>query len=384
MDASTDRFSFDQYLPALTRYLDTVEYCGNKFPRADRLATLRHVYSKTADYFAQVPQTTALRVHPKKLAVTMRTSVHLVVLCWVTLPIQVMIDLSIYWVYIILLDDCGEDPRADMETFAQDLLHGQPQKGTFWRLMNDHLSSRFLPHYGSFCSLAILRSTLDYFQGCWIETHDFGGFPGSGYYPLFLRRLNGLGGICGGSLFPAENFDEEQNFEQITTVIAQLEPVIHFVNDVFSFYKESGLERDQINVITNECRAEGITFSQAFDRLIDRTVSAVEQLQTVFASQENPVVAQMMEAFVEGYTTWHLCSERYRMREIYDRANSASDGIRFRRYYEAALDAGSFDAEDWTSGLTASVVSEQDQCLLKQTSAMGDEHQAHGEIALEA
>ena len=375
MDASIDHFPFDEYLSALIGYLDTVKYSGNDSPRADRLATLRHVYSKTANHFAKPTQMAALGNHPK-LFMTMRASVHLAVLSWVTLPVQVMTDLSIYWVYLILLDDVADNPRTDMETFAQDLLHGRPQKGSFLRLMNDHLSSSFLPHYSSFCSLTILRSTLDYYQGCWIETHNFGGFPGSEYYPLFLRRLNGVGGACGASLFPAETFDEDENFEQITTVIAQIEPVVTFINDMFSFYKEFSLERDQINTITNECRAEGISFSQAFNRLTDRTISAVEQLQTVSASHGTPVVAQMIQAFIEGYTTWHICSERYRMREIYDRAATAPDGIRFRRYYEAATDAGLLDGEDWTSGMTELIVSKQDPCILKQTSASGDEHQA--------
>jgi trichodiene synthase len=91
-------------------------------------------------------------------------------------------------------------------------------------------------HYGSFCSFAILRSTFDYFQGCWIETNDFQGFEGLRYVPHFLRRLNCLGGVCAGSFFPTRQFDEEKLFDQVTTTIAHIEPSVALINDLISFY----------------------------------------------------------------------------------------------------------------------------------------------------
>lgn len=166
----------------------------------------------------------------------MRTSVQLVVSCWVKVSPQVMVAISISFVYIILLDDSNIDPGPDMGSFSQDLLEGNQQKHPFWRLMNDHLSN-FLKHYGSFCELTIIRSTFDYFQGCWIEIHNFQGFPSSHYYSLFLRRVNCLGGICGGSLFPAEDFDERALFKKVISTIPQIELMAAFVNDLVSFDK---------------------------------------------------------------------------------------------------------------------------------------------------
>lgn len=349
MDTSNRESPLRRYLSALVTYLDTIQYCDKNHSKAERLELLRYVYFHTAEHFAHPPQAQALKVRPKKMEALIRTSVQAVVFCWIKLPSQVMIDFCIFIVYIFILDDDEGEPRMDMSSFAEDLLRGRPQKGTFWRLMNDHLSSSFLPHYGSFCSLAILRSILDYFQGCWIEKLNFGGLPGADYLPLFLRRLNGLGGICGASFFPVARFKEELIMEEITTVIAQIEPVVMFVNDLMSFYKEHDIARDQINLVTNQCRAEGITLDEAFDRLTDQTISAVKHLQALFNVQRCPEVAEIIQAFIHGYTTFHLCDRRYRMQEAYDRAGTTFAEAKFCKYYEAAIHAGSIDLEEWWS-----------------------------------
>ena len=366
MAAKSFEFPFDQYLSALVKLLDTVPYRDENYDRARRLGTLRHVYFETAKHFAQPSQKDALKVHSKRMEAAMRTSVQLIVLCWVKLPPHIMVSLSIYFVYMILLDDSDDDPRSNMESFAQDIIHGREQKSTFWRLMNDHLASNLLLYYGGFCSLSIFRSTLDFYQGCWIETHNFQGLPGSKYFPLFLRRLNGLGGICGASLFPKANCDEETLFEEITTVVAQIEPVIALVNDMISFYKEFDTPRDQINLITSQCRAEGISIKEAFDRLTADTINCVHQLQTVFHHDRSPLVAEIVRTFLEGYVTWHFCDERYRMRELYQKVDETPDGEIFRRYFENTMEAVPMSVKEWSSASMNTDASKDDVCTTER------------------
>lgn len=339
-------FPLDRYLSALVRFLDAIKYHDDSFGHDERVKHLQYVYSETAKHFAQPIQQQTLKVEPKKLAVVMRTSVQVTVYCWVKVSPQVMVAISIYFVYIVLLDDSNIDPGPDMASFSQDLLDGKQQKHPFWRLMNGHLSD-FLQHYGSFCGLNILRSTFDYFQGCWIETHEFQGYPGSHYYPLFLRRLNGLGGISGASLFPAEDFNERALFKEITSAIAQIDPMVTFVNDLISFYKEYDSPRDQVSLVANYCQVEGISLNQAFDRVTEDTISSCEQLLNLLADGQAPAVADSIRRFVHGYVTWHFSDPRYRMREIYERSGESADGIKFREYYESATKVGSIDSKEW-------------------------------------
>lgn len=336
-------FPLDLYVGALVRFLDSIEYHDDNYHHHERLEKLQYVYSETAKHFAQPLQRETLKVHPKRLAAMMRTSVQYTVYSFVKLSLPAMVGLGIANVYISVLDD---DPHPDLESFSEALLHGNQQKHSFWRLMNDHLSD-FLQHYGTFCGLTIMRSVFDFFQGCWIETHNFQGFPGSDYYPLFLRRLVGLGGMYGGSLFPAENFDEKALFEEITIAIAQMEPMIDFINDLISFYKEFDDSRDQVSLVTNYCQVEGITLREAFDRLTADTIHSVERLRAIFDGGKTPAVKDSIHAFVQGYVTFHLCNERYRVREVYERSGETHHGTRFRHYYEAATRVGLFDLGEW-------------------------------------
>lgn len=350
-------FPLELYLDALVRFLDSIEYHDENYHHDERVKKLQHVYSETAKHFARPLQQETLKVPPKILAAMMQTGVIYAVYCYVKLPLPAMVGVSIANVYLALLDSSTTDPHPDMASFSKDLFDGTPQKHPFWRLMNDHLSD-FLQHYGSFCGLNITRSVLDFFQGCWIETRNFQGFSGSHYYPLFLRRLNGLGGICVGSLFPAENFDEKALFEEITTAIAEMEPMIVFINDLISFYKESDDSRDQVSLVTNYCHVEGIALRDAFARLTVDTIHSVERLRAIFDDGKAPKVKSSIQAFVQGYVTFHFCDQRYRMHEVYDRCGEVQQtylGSRFREYYEAATSVGLVDFGEWAGGSTATL-----------------------------
>lgn len=341
---STD-FPIGFYVKALVRYLDAIQYDDDNYGHAERVKNLGHVYAETAKYFAQPTQQAAIKAKPARLDAVMRSSTRIVVYCWTMVSLDVMVAISIYVVHIVLLDDTTNNPAREMETFCGDLIQGKQQKHPFWRLMNAHLT-KLLSHYGGYCALSITRSTLDYFQGCWVEQHDFLGYPGSESFPLHLRRLNGLGGICGGSLFPRSDFDEEALFPQIATVIAEIEPPVAFVNDLMSFYKEYSNPRDQVNLVTSYCRVEGISQQQSFDRVVADTIRSSQRMIEVLDGKD-PKIAETIRAFTHGYVTWHFCDERYRMREVYERCDDSPDGLKFRQYYDKAMEVGSIDFREW-------------------------------------
>jgi trichodiene synthase len=343
---ASPQFPIESFVGSLVEFLDTIKYEDSNFDRQERLALLQHVYARTAAHFAQPHQQKSIDVKPAKLEAVMRTSVQVTVYCWTQVTREVMTAISIYFVYIVLLDDSSNNPFPQMDNFFRDFFSGAPQRHPFWNLMNGHLVD-FISHYGSFCSFAILRSTFDYFQGCWIETNEFQGFEGSHYFPHFLRRLNGLGGICGGSLFPADQFNEEQLFDQITTAIAEIEPPVALINDLISFYKEFDNPRDQISLINNVCKAEGLTVPQSFRKVAEDSINCCKRLQAIFDDTKDPAIVRTIREFLQGYVTWHICDPRFRMREVYDQAELLPGRDKFRRYYEHALDVGGYKREQW-------------------------------------
>lgn len=183
------------------------------------------------------------------------------------------------------------------------------------------------------------------FQGNWVEQYNFQGYPGSGDFPPFLRRLNGLGQAVGAILFPVEQFDEQAVFADITTAIAQVEHLNLYVNDLISFYKEFDDLRDQTSLVNNYCRVEGISLDQALDKLTCDVVRCCEQL-AVFEGRDANVKAAV-DAFVHGYVTFHFCDPRYRMKEFYERCGDGPVALKFRHYYEEARRVGYIDPGEW-------------------------------------
>src|SRR5436190_22058203 len=171
-----------------------------------------------------------------------------------------------------------------------------------------------LGHYERFTRLTMVKSTLEFIQGCWADRRGFQGFPGSREYPMFLRRLNGLGDVCGATLFPTVQFDEDASFEDLTTVIAQLEPIVALVNDLFSFYKETGAEEG--GLVRNLCRVDGLSVDQALERVLDAVVETVQMLRGVFERRNSEDVLGRVNDWVRGYVRLHLCDQRYRMEEL--------------------------------------------------------------------
>ncbi len=197
---------------------------------------------------------------------------------------------------------------------------------------------------------------LTVFQGCWIEQYNFHGYRGSDDFPPFLRRLNGLGHCVGGTLFPAEQFDEQTLFTEITTAIAHIEHPMVFLNDLLSFYKEFDDPRDQTSLVRNYCHVKEISLNEALEKLTCDVVHCCEQL-AVFEGKD-PNVKATVEAFFQGYVTWHLCDDRYRMNDIYERCGDSPAAVKFCHYYEEARRVGSVDKEEWATP-SVTVLAEQ-------------------------
>ena len=164
---------------------------------------------------------------------------------------------------------------------------------------------------------------------------------------MFLRRLNGLGQLTAASLFPKEQFDEQAVFAEVVSAMPTMEHIVTLVNDIFSFYKEFDAPDDQTVLVMNICAVEGISITEALDKLTEYTIRGCQQLFTTFEEKDSQVNATV-KAFTMGYITWHLCDGRYRMREIYDRLGDGPIDEKFRVYYEYADQSAGVDLAEWT------------------------------------
>lgn len=172
--------------------------------------------------------------------------------------------------------------------------------------------------------------------------------------------MAGLGQSIGACLFPKSHFDEKALSREITSAIAQIDPLECFMNDLLSFYKEFDTPRDQIGLIANRMHVEGVTIDQALDRLTGDLVQSCDRIDAVFENKDPDVFASL-QAFIHGYATWHLCDkQRYRLHEVYERCRGDSPTeVKFRQYCEQAWQAGDVAVEEWAVCPPAGIAAEQ-------------------------
>lgn len=265
------------------------------------------------------------------------------------MPRDAQVHISIWQSIINVLDDeISDNFAAHTATLWDDLLASRPPSHPFWKLMQVHLP-KLLAHFGSFCAFNIMRSTIDYFEGCWIEQHSFQGWRGAGCYPMFVRRLTTLGGGVAGSLLPASGgFDDQALLKEISIVMAHIDGIVALPNDLFSFYKE--FDQDEHNLISNMCAVEGVTIEEALERLTDQTIHACVRILELLEGKD-AAVRKTIHGFIHGYVTWHFCELRYRMSEVYEAAAAPELGLagkRFRKYQDKALSVGWVPLQDWS------------------------------------
>ena len=151
-------FPTTRYAESLTQLLNAIEYHDANYTPEQRCERLHHVYADTAAHFAHPSR--MLGVSAGKMQAWVQCIVRMVVYGYPTLSPELLSDLCIYYTYTVILDDSFDGSDDAMATFSTDLVMGKPQKHTWWRLINEHFPD-LLKRYGGFCSLNILRSTLD-------------------------------------------------------------------------------------------------------------------------------------------------------------------------------------------------------------------------------
>ncbi|KAI1880216.1 hypothetical protein JX265_001837 [Neoarthrinium moseri] len=360
-------FPTDCYLDAVVRFLRIIKYNDDNYTHEERVRNLHYAYTKAAMHFSQPKQQALIKASPRRLQASLQTIVAMVVYAWVRVDPEVMADLSIHYTYMLVLDDSQDDPDATMKSFYEDLLAGRPQQHPWWQMVNEQFPT-VLSHYGPYCGLNLVRSTTDFFQGCWIEQHNFQGFPGSSDFPGFLRRMNGLGHCVGGSIFPKAQFDEGALFTEITSVIAQMENWMVWVNDLLSFYKEFDEPRDQTSLVNNYAKCDRLSLAEALDKLTRDTIRSSEQIVEVFADKD-PSIADTLRTFCQGYVTWHLSDPRYRLRELVTNAAGGDSLVaqEFRAHQAAADLVGAVDPKEWAYPRIADMVENAQEVKNVQT-----------------
>ncbi|GAA3649345.1 hypothetical protein GCM10022267_39810 [Lentzea roselyniae] len=338
----------DRYASTIVGFLDDIGYSepDDKVLEGHRAQVMRAVCRDTMEHFR--PRLKELQITDEWLTCLARTIVRMTVFGWERLPLDVMTQLNIYFMYAISIDDPGGDAQLDprlIQSFAADLTTGREQAHPKYRSLFAFFPDLFRC-YGPISQTMMFKSNMAYMQACWIECQTFRGLPGATDYPMFMRRLNGLGEFCGAALLPAAQFDEQTQLEEMMSLIAQVEPVIILVNDLFSFYKESAAGDGCL--VNNIAATGGLDLEEVLARLRRDAARAVNTLLEVFTNDfRQAVLADIVDVFVRGYVRWHLCDERYRLASLVAQCGDSDNGAKLRRHREIACRAACVDLVDF-------------------------------------
>lgn len=160
---SDPTFPLDFYVTSLVQVFDAIHYQDNNYDGDERVKKLRDAHLETAKHFAHPPQQELLRlmkVGSTQLAGALRTAVIITTYGYPDVPLGPTVGLTIYLTYCIFLDDTGQDFQLEKTSFIENLIGGKPQSDPWWQLMIAHLPN-FIKFYGEFCTLNIVRSTMD-------------------------------------------------------------------------------------------------------------------------------------------------------------------------------------------------------------------------------
>ncbi|KAJ9488565.1 hypothetical protein VN97_g4733 [Penicillium thymicola] len=345
MDNIKDNYFVEHFIDTIVNFLDNVQYDEPpESPTPELRANFESIYEGSLRFFTQPTIQEQLSLSNEAITNATRTTARMASYCWPNIPPEVMGPIAIHFTKLHVMDDFEGDYHADMATFLPDLLRGSEQKNPYWRVML-HGIPDLLRHFDSYLQYNIFRSTIDYYQSCWIEARGFKGDRGSDRYPTELRRLGQLGACMGSFIFPKAIADETGLFGEVTSAIVHTEPVGALINDLFSFYKEGivtdgyGAAEDN-NLIMNVCHVKQLSLREGFDEVAADAIREVQKAQEVFDGSHSPVAEDGMHAFISGYIRWHFCDRRYRMKELYDASYGFESGRQFRKYCDRSWKAG--------------------------------------------
>jgi hypothetical protein len=238
-------------------------------------------------------------------------------------PFDVKVYITTYTTLFLYIDDaCERYPSSTVPELAR-LVSSFGNSGEF---ENPNLS-HFLRHvteetpkfFGPYSTGAIIKSTIDFFCGCIVETKFPQGLnvpSSSSRFPRYLRLKTGCSEAYAHMIFPSCKFPEQIFLEKILPIIPDIIELTDMVNDILSFYKESVVGSEQNTFFMNSARLLGCDPVTLIRGVCCNQVNlARDVINTLAPSREDYCLDTFLQ-YLRGYLMWHCAQKRYRLSEI--------------------------------------------------------------------
>ncbi|KAE8149789.1 hypothetical protein BDV25DRAFT_155650 [Aspergillus avenaceus] len=130
----------------------------------------------------------------------------------------------------------------------------------------------------------------------------------------FIRDKTGAGEVYAHFMFPEHLVKETRYLPTYAPVIACIRDIVDDVNDILSFFKESVVGSETNTHIMNRARASCCSPDDVLEQVCRDAAETIHVASDAVAGEE--VVQQLLREFVNGYIMWHLCEDRYWIKEV--------------------------------------------------------------------
>ncbi|PLB51691.1 terpenoid synthase [Aspergillus steynii IBT 23096] len=227
---------------------------------------------------------------------------------------EINIAYGIFCTYMFVIDDSDEALDAELASFEGTLFEEKSQQSPFLQSLFAFLND-LGSHFGPFSRTMIFKSMIEFITGRLIETRYKEMQPPSAAvkFPYYLRQKTGVAEPFAHFMFPEKMYPENECLALYILILPDLCDIISFVNDIFSFYKESILS-SEVNYLSNVAMVQGIHVSESLKRTSKEAAESLKNIRAVLA--DHPVMLDTTIQAVWGWIASHISQARYRLFEL--------------------------------------------------------------------
>lgn len=238
---------------------------------------------------------------------------------------QVIRYIALYTTFLLYVDDRAE---RDLENVLPDLkrvssaaysgLRDLKCDDSVINLWSELVATETGKLYGPYATGVITKGFVDYILGNIVET----SFAAALNLPAkfgqraskFVRDKTGAGEAYAHFIFPEHLAEESKHLPTYVPFIACILDVIDDVNDVLSFFKESVVGNEMNTNIMNRARTSSCGPHDVLKQIGEEVAETISVVSAGLAGKG--IAETLWKDFINGYIMWHICDDRYRLKEI--------------------------------------------------------------------
>ncbi|GAB1191255.1 hypothetical protein APSETT444_000427 [Aspergillus pseudonomiae] len=233
--------------------------------------------------------------------------------------------IALYTTFLLYVDDKAEQ---DLEQILPDLqrvssgayngLHALKCDDTVVNLWLELVATETGMYYGPYSTGVITKGLVDFMLGNTVEANLAAGLNLPAKFgqraSKFVRDKTGAGEVYAHFIFPEHLAEETRHLPTYVPFIACMLDLIDDINDILSFFKESVVGTEMNTNIMNRARTSCCSPHDVLEQICRETAETMYAVSNGIG--EDGVIGKLWKDFINGYIMWHICEDRYRLKEI--------------------------------------------------------------------